>query len=242
MKGTFQTFVQNQPAPAEAGDLAGTNPRTTVDAPPAGYAADSSGVVVGYFAYGDPATGLAHNAQTANALLGFVARQQQSGTLITTFLDGTTSTVVPGYPVTLFNQGDFWAYFPTGAAIGAAVYANNTTGAPQTSSSGATITPFTVVSTADAPSSVTASIAAPSPPGTDVSIMHVTAVLSGPPLAPGLLLSGTGVIANTRIVSQVSGTPGGIGFYIVSEQGAVSSTTITATGGQMAKISTWQTA
>jgi len=242
MKGTFQTFVQNQPAPGEAGDFAGVNPRTSVNAPPGGYAADSFGVIVGHFAYGDPATGLAHNALTANALQGFVPRNQQSGTLITTFLDGTTLSVVQGYPVTLYNQGDFWAYFPTGAAVGAPVYALNTDGTPQTSSAAATLTPFTVVSVVDAPSVFTASIAAPSPPSVDVSIMHVTAFTSGPPLSAGQLLSGTGVVANTRIVSQVSGTPGGVGFYVVSEQAAVASTTITATGGQMGKISTWQTA
>lgn len=59
--------------------------------------------------------------------------------------------------------------------------------------------------------------------------MTVSAVTSGT-LYAGAVISGTGVTAGTRIVSQTSGTPGGAGVYVVSASQTVSSTTITATG------------
>lgn len=227
----FQRVVNAQPAPGEPGDFASSNPRTSVDAGPGGFTADSDSIRVGYFAWGDPTTGLADNDLVANALLGFVHREQQA--LITAFLAPTSLLIPQGYPVTLMNQGDFWAYFPTGAAVGDTVYANNTTGAPQNTSSGATATNFKVVSTVDVPNSVTASIAT-------TGVMTVSVFGTGPGLAPGQFLTGTGVADQTEILSQLSGTPGGAGTYQVSEHVLVTSTTIAAVGGQMGKISSWQ--
>ena len=73
-----------------------------------------------------------------------------------------------------------------------------------------------------ATASVTAAIA-----GTN---MTVSAVLSGGPLVVGQLVSGVGVSANTRIVSQSSGTAGGTGVYVVSVSQSVSSTTLSIGG------------
>lgn len=72
---------------------------------------------------------------------------------------------------------------------------------------------FTAVS-----ASVTASIAA--------DVMTVTVVGSGT-LYPGAALAGTGVALGTQILSQISGTTGGVGTYRVSVSGTVASTTIT---------------
>lgn len=70
-----------------------------------------------------------------------------------------------------------------------------------------------------ATASVTASIAA--------TTMTVTAVGSGT-LYPGANIMGTGVRPGTLIVSQLSGTTGGVGTYQVSLSQTVASTTITA--------------
>ena len=58
--------------------------------------------------------------------------------------------------------------------------------------------------------------------------LTVTAVTSGI-IYPGMVISGTGVTANTRIVSQATGTAGSTGTYVVDTSQTVSSTTITGT-------------
>lgn len=56
--------------------------------------------------------------------------------------------------------------------------------------------------------------------------MTVTVASSGT-VTPGMLLTGTGVTAGTRVVAQLTGTTGGVGTYSVSISQTVSSTTIT---------------
>jgi len=58
--------------------------------------------------------------------------------------------------------------------------------------------------------------------------MTVTAITSGP-IYPGMTITGTGVTAGTRIVSQLTGTDGSTGTYRVSVSQTVASTTITGT-------------
>ena len=58
--------------------------------------------------------------------------------------------------------------------------------------------------------------------------LTVTAITSGT-IYPGMVISGTGVTANTRIVSQATGTAGSTGTYVVDTSQTVSSTTITGT-------------
>jgi hypothetical protein len=58
--------------------------------------------------------------------------------------------------------------------------------------------------------------------------MTVTAN-GGGTIWPGMIISGTGVTAGTRIISQTSGTTGGIGVYVVSVSQTVASTTISGT-------------
>jgi hypothetical protein len=58
--------------------------------------------------------------------------------------------------------------------------------------------------------------------------MTVSAVISGI-IYPGMVITGTGVTAGTRIISQTSGTAGSTGVYVVSVAQVVPSTTITGT-------------
>jgi hypothetical protein len=58
--------------------------------------------------------------------------------------------------------------------------------------------------------------------------MTVTVITSGP-IYPGMVITGTGVTAGTRIVSQLTGTDGSTGTYQVSVSQTVASTTITGT-------------
>lgn len=58
--------------------------------------------------------------------------------------------------------------------------------------------------------------------------MTVTAITSGP-IYPGMVITGAGVTANTRIVSQLTGTDGSTGTYQISVSQTVASTTITGT-------------
>lgn len=58
--------------------------------------------------------------------------------------------------------------------------------------------------------------------------MTVTAITSGP-IYPGMTITGTGVTAGARIVSQLTGTDGSTGTYEVSISQTVASTTITGT-------------
>jgi len=58
--------------------------------------------------------------------------------------------------------------------------------------------------------------------------LTVTANSAGS-ILPGMLITGTGVSANTYIVTQLTGTAGGTGTYSVSVSQTVSSTTITGT-------------
>lgn len=66
---------------------------------------------------------------------------------------------------------------------------------------------------------VTGSIAA--------TTLTVTALGAGALLAPGQVISGTGVLTGTYIVNQLTGTTGGTGTYTVSAPQTVASTTIT---------------
>jgi len=61
--------------------------------------------------------------------------------------------------------------------------------------------------------------------GSAGTVMDVTAVASGT-LLSGMTLTGTGVTAGTRIVSQTSGTTGGVGLYVVDTSQLVASTTV----------------
>lgn len=212
----FQKQVNLTPAPAVAGDFASSNPRASVLAGPGGLVAGASGVTVGKFAWiDDDGVSVRSYGTQATAPHGFVHREQQA--LITVYLAESSMLVPQGYPVTLSNEGDFWAVVTgnTAATIGASVYAtyadgsitigSAATGATATGSMGATFT-------------ATGS-------GTNLTVSSVTGLIS-----IGETISGTGVPAGTTIVSQTSGTTGGAGVYVTSQATTASAATVTSFG------------
>ena len=78
---------------------------------------------------------------------------------------------------------------------------------------------------------VTASIAA--------GVMTVTAVVNGS-LVEGQSLSGAGVVADTMLGTQLTGSTGGIGTYSVTPVQTVASTAISAIGKQLVRLMPFQ--
>ncbi len=127
--------------------------------------------------------------------VGFLGRNEQA--LITQFL-GQTSLVVPsGFMVTLFNGGDFWAYFADGATAGATVYVDETTGAPQMQA--------TNTVTGEVGFTGTASLATVS----GQAQMTLATITSGI-VTVGDVVSGTGTASNV-VQSLASGTGNTVG-------------------------------
>lgn len=143
----FQAVVNVQPAPAESGDFASSNPVDTMVAGPGQLVVPSGGLTVGAFAFVTPTTGVVTQAYTTGQLIGFVGRRQDG--LITTFLAENVYTLQPGFMLTLFTGGDFWTKFAVAAPTpGVPVYANTTTGAAQVSATNGVLTQFVLGSVA----------------------------------------------------------------------------------------------
>lgn len=213
----FQTQVNINQAPAVAGDFASANPRATALAGAGALVAGAGGVVVGRFAWIDETDGVTVNSfgRFTGAPSGFVHREQQA--LITTYLAESGNAIPAGFPVTLHNEGDFFATVggSTAATIGAAVYASYADGSIQ-------------IGSAQTGASVTASIGATftaSGSGTALTVSAVTGLIS-----IGDTVAGTGIPAGTTIVSQTSGTTGGAGVYVTSAATTISAATATSFG------------
>lgn len=221
----FQTQVNVTPAPAVAGDFASANPRASVLAGSGAFVADTAGVTVGKFAWIDPNGTVVHSYGTLpNQPNGFVHREQQA--LIPPFLGESTMVIPTGLPVTLHNQGDFWAKLTGATSVvrGSALYvdfssgdimAAATAGATATGSMGST-------NTASLGATFTGSV------GISPTLLVVTAVTGY--ISVGDYVSGTGISAGTTVVSQSSGTTGGAGTYVLSASNTASSATITSFG------------
>lgn len=234
----FQGSVNQQPAPAVAGDFADTNPRHSVPGGPTGLVCGTAGVTVGNFGWVDTATGTIVNNFGAGAPTGFVHNSHQA--LITTYL-GETSLVVPaGFMMgDLFDGGTFWAKnnSTTTAQPGQKIFVSNATGSitalaaagtAQTSGNiSGNITPATFSTTA-----VAAITPTNTGPGTNPAILNVTVVGSGA-IYPGAVIAGTGVQAGTIIVNQINGTPGGVGNYTINPPQNIANTTVTGTYGNL---------
>ncbi len=232
----FQNVVNNQPGVAAAGDFADANIRVNVLAGP-GALVSAAGrePIVGNFAWANQLTGLAarNYLGTVAEKIGFVHSELQ--TAISEFLAGASLIVNKGFPVTLMDQGSFWAEFLAGATVGQKVFANYVDGSVYAAAAGAS----TQVSAFTGVIAVTTGI--------------LTASSVTGPIAAGQVISGVGVPAGTVITSQISGTPGGAGTYqtsIITAVGSVSMTTAAsvetsfsvdspAAAGELAKISTW---
>jgi len=228
----FQRTVNQQPAPAVAGDFAGANPRMSI--PGSGFKAYSAGLSLGKFAWFNPDTGIARNASANAGILGFVHREQKA--MLTDFLQEAGVIVPGGYPVDGLAQGDVWADVGAGGIdVGDPVYANNTTGAAQKSSSGSTLTRWVAASKVPVPAITNA----------DATITALTGILTIPTgLASGAFEVGqllswvTGFPANVfpKIAGQIDSTHWQTDYL---ERAAVVAQAITASAGALAKITTY---
>lgn len=229
---SFQSQVNAQPAPAVEGDFASANAnKYSVLAGAGGIIAGASGLYQARFAWldytyvdSDSAPALANNTGSG-APAGFVRRDQQA--LNTTFLSAATMLMPSGFPATIFNEGDFWVLNSgaTQALPGMKVYANYADGKATMAATGSAATAVVTAAVVASTFSVTGSIAG--------NVLTVTAVGSGT-VVNGATISGTGIATGTKVVSQISGTTGGVGTYAVDigEQ-TVASTTVSGTYGTM---------
>lgn len=225
----FQTAVSVQPAPAVVGDFCDTNPRASVNAGARGLIAGPAGVTVGRFAWlsaslldGNNAPAVVNNFGSG-PVAGLIHREQQG--LITTYLAESSMMVPGGFPITVMSSGGLWVRNNGATAVrrGMKAYASFADGKATFADSGAASTASATGSIAANTGSFTGSI--------NDNILTITAVGSGTAVVGGLL-SGTNVATGTRIVSQNSGTAGGIGTYVVSiPNQTVASTTISETYG-----------
>lgn len=135
----FPKVINQQQAPAIAGDFCSANPRSSVNAGEGTFVVGATGLVVGFFGWADVA-GLVTNAGSG-APTGFVHRDQQA--LITGYLGVSGLTIPTGFPCTLMRGGDFWVKTLTTATVGQKVFASNTTGDIKTGAAGATISGYT---------------------------------------------------------------------------------------------------
>ena len=241
MTSGFQTQCYNQPAVAVAGNRATQNPIASFDAGPGGLVAGTGGVVVGRFAWvyppDDPNGGATIALNSSNSQMGIPSTfpaglvpndvQAQNST----FLSNAGMTILAGYQMYLVTQGDWWVV-NDGTVVPvpnySKAYANVATGKVQFAN------PGTIIGGASATSS---SIAAN---GTAISmtgsiaddVLTITAVGTGT-LYPGTILTGpTGVATATMITSQLTGTAGGVGTYLLNiGQQTVASGTVVGTYG-----------
>jgi hypothetical protein len=226
----FQTQVGVQPAVAVAGDFASSNPRNSVLAGAGGLVAGPNGVTVGRFAWAvAPLDDVGAPTSVSNTgtgpVTGFVHREQQA--LITTYLAESSMLVPQGFPITLFSTGDFWVKNEgtTTALIGQKAYAAFSNGAANFAATGSPIGGALGTGTiASTTATFNASITG--------NVMTVTNVATGTLVIGGLITGGTGVITNTAIVSQLTGSIGGTGTYLLNfgEQ-TVASALLTETWG-----------
>lgn len=236
----FQTQVNAQPAPAQAGDFCDKNPRYIVDAGPGGLVAGLSGVTIGRFAWLsyegvdiDEAPAVVNN-YGSGAVAGFVGREAYNA-LITTYLSDASELVPSGFPIgNLYSGGGFWAENANASAAavtGNKAYAVLADGTVR----------FKTTGSVESTSAITASVAASTSSVTGSisdNTMTVTNVGSGV-VYPGTTLSGTNVATGTKVVKQLTPlltgeTAGGVGRYAVSiPQQSVASTTISGTYGTM---------
>lgn len=219
----FQSAVRRYIAPGVKGGWASANPHASLlqsnngdlgetAAPIAIWMVGAAGVIVGQFAFADTVTGQVTSAAPGGVVtsptvagtvrVGFVQRDQFA--LITPYMAGSGVTLFEGQPVTLLAEGDVWAEFLAGASIGQFVFASYADGS---AIAGATSTPPTAAATTV----------------TNTSGQPTLTVTSGPIPAPGSPITGTGVPANTRVIS-VAGN-----VVTMSANSTANVTSITAT-------------
>lgn len=231
----FQQQVNAAMAPGVPGDFASANPTTRqlVLAGPGGLVAGPGGVTIANFAWlgdgaldSDGAPALV-NSFGSGPVAGFVHRAQQG--MITAFLASYGMVIQPGSQMELHAAGDFWVKNSgtTEATVGQYAYANVLNG----SVSFAAANSATAGGTGSA-SSIAAASAQTVTGSITGDVLTVTAASNT--VVIGAILTGTGVATGTQIISQLTGTAGGVGTYLVNigEQ-TVASETLTQTYGTL---------
>ena len=220
---SFQTKVNITPAPAVAGDFASINPRATTIGGPGQIVAGENGVNIGKFAWLDVTGTKAYSHGTfPKAPDGFVHREQLG--LITGWLVEYGTNIPEGMPVTMFRTGDFFAKNEgiATSAIGDTVYTNYNDG------SVATALPVGSTCTASIGGRATASIGATATSCT-AQVDNTQILLSGTyagVVSVGDTLIGTGIPADTIVVSQLTGTPGDTGIYQLNKSTTASAASV----------------
>ena len=133
-------------------------------------------------------------------------------TVLPTYLPRGASIIYPQNlrPGVGLNAPNSAPYTPVGSGsnTGGDGGGSTTTNPPTTVGTGGTLTAATA----------TGSIAG--------TVLTITSMGSGG-IQPGLFITGTGVLSNTRVVSQSTGVVGGVGTYVVDRSQTVSSTLLT---------------
>jgi hypothetical protein len=231
--GGFQTQAYPQPVMAIAGDFSTQNPYFSVKAGPGGLVAGPGGVTTGLFAWTFPPDDIDGSPTIVQnfgfgPVAGFVARHQQG--LIVNYLAYAGQVIQQGFEMDLKSGGDFWVTNAgtTEAQINQKAFAYLASGKVAFAAAGTIFggASATASSIAAGSFSVTGSIT----DGLGDKLV-VTAVGSGT-IYPGSTISGTGIATGTQIVSQLTGTTGGVGTYLVSVGGQnVAATTVTGAYG-----------
>lgn len=199
---SFPKTVNSYQAPGVEGDAASTNPQATILAPNQGQlVAPVGGVNVGRFAFVDPATGNVSQAYVAGYQIGFLGRNEQA--LIRTFLGESTLNVPSGFMITLFNKGDFWMRFASGAVVGQTVYADENNGQPVAGNA------------ADVVTGVAGGAGTLTTVNTSASVV-INTLTAGNTVAVGDVVVSANVPVGTTVVAQTAGTAGGTGTYTLS--------------------------
>ncbi len=224
----FQSSVSQVPSPGVEGDFATLNPFYEYPAGPGGLVAGANGVTVGRFCWLDPTFLDPDNAPTpvnntgTGQPIGILGRRQQG--VITVFLAEASLVVPAGLPIGVLSSADLWIKNrgTTQAVAGQKAYAAFADGAANFAATGApTAGGSATGSHVDVNSSAFTG-------GIDGNVLTVSAVTSGTLYPGSTLTGGSGLVASSKIVSQLSGTVGGTGQYAVTpgEQTVAAGTTL----------------
>lgn len=242
--GGIQQTVGTLQSPAVAGDWCDSNPRYSVDAGPFGLVAGVNGLIVGRFAWLDATILDANNApaRANNSGIGLPAGlyHRENNALITGFLSDAGLTTPAGYQVTLTSACGMWVLNSgtTEAEFGNKAFAYLNSGLVAFAPAGTVFGGASATGSSIAAStfSVTGSVAPGGAGQSDqTSILTVTVVGSGT-IYPGASISGTGIPSTPapQIVSQLTGTAGGVGTYEINVgEVTAASTTVSGTYGTL---------
>lgn len=216
----FPNKVNQNQAPAVAGDFASQNPRASLLTGQGALVAPAGGLIVGRFAFVSKSSSGESVSQSyvSGNEIGFLAREEQA--LISTYLAGDGNVVPSGFMVTLYTEGDFYAYFGNGATPGDVVYADETTGAAQ---SGTGTTSFT----GSVGFAGTASFA--------TNVMTVVTQTAGSLIEVGDVVTSASVTSGTTITAILTGTPGAVGstYSLSTTPGTIATQAATTTSFTM---------